>query len=183
MRAIPAGNKTELVGYYVGEKCGCAFTPGQFEALAILNEADEFVAGVVVSRFSGHDCEISCATETSAAWRDTVMRGVFDYVFNQLGCVRCTSITKKGNRKARGFLEGLGFQLEGNLRLGFDGVKDALIYGYLKSECKYLEPLKDQSDGQEHSESPDAPGPLRDGASAGADEQRDGDIERVPKPN
>ena len=138
MRAIPAGEQTDLVGAYVGEKCGCYFEPGMFQALAVLNEEGVFCAGVVISDYRGHDCQISCATETSVAWRDHVVRAVFVYIFDQLGCVRCTSMTKKTNKRTRQFLERLGFKLEGTVRLGFDGVKDALLYGLLASECRYL---------------------------------------------
>jgi hypothetical protein len=139
MRVVPAGQNTELVGRYVAEQCGIEFAFGMYQALAILDDNDVFVAGVVVSEWRGHDCQISCATETSAAWRPTVMTGVFDYVFNQLGCVRCTSITKKSNKRCRDFLTGLGFQLEGRIRLGYDGIKDALVYGLLASECRYIQ--------------------------------------------
>jgi RimJ/RimL family protein N-acetyltransferase len=148
MIVVPAGDKTELVGAYVGEKAGVAFTPGMYQAMAVLNDAGEFVAGVVISDFRGHDCQISCATETSAAWRDNVMRAVFHYIFVQLGCVRCTSITRKNNKRARGFLEGLGFKLEGTIRLGYDGVKDALIYGYLASECQYIQPVEPEPEAE-----------------------------------
>lgn len=145
MIVIPAGDKSDLVGAYVSDKTGISLTPGMYQALAVLNDNNDFVAGVVVSDYRGHDCQISCATETSAAWRDSVMRAVFSYIFLQLGCVRCTSLTRKSNKRARGFLEGLGFKLEGTIRLGYDGVKDALIYGYLASECKYIQPLEPEA--------------------------------------
>jgi RimJ/RimL family protein N-acetyltransferase len=136
---IPAGDNTELVGLYVGDKTGMQFQSGMFTAFAILNGLDEFIGGVVISNYRDHDCEISCAAETSMAWQQGVMRAVFRYIFWQLGCVRVTASTKKGNRKARGFLEGLGFVLEGNLRRAYDGKHDALIYGLLASECRYLD--------------------------------------------
>jgi hypothetical protein len=138
MKCVPAGENTELVGSYVGEKSGCGFEPGMYQALAVINESGDFCAGVVVSDFRGHDCQMSCAAETSVAWRGNVLNTIFEYVFNQLGCARCTAITKKSNRRTREFLERIGFQLEGRLRLGFDGTKDALIYGLLASECPYI---------------------------------------------
>jgi len=143
MKAIPAGERTALVGAYVGEKCGCDFVPGMFQALAILNDNGDFCAGVVISEFRGHDCQISCATETGVAWRDHVVRAVFDYIFIQLGCARCTSITKKGNKRTRAFLEDLGFKHEGTLRRGFDGAQDALLYGLLAEECRYIASERD----------------------------------------
>lgn len=179
MRAVPAGKNTGLVGAYVAERTGCEFQDGMFQALAILDNENQFVGGVVVTDFRGHDCTVSLASENPMAWADSVKRGVFDYIFNQLGCVRVTGITKKGNRKARAFMESLGFQLEGNLRLGFDGIKDALVYGLLARECRYLDAGGFNGDVQEHAETPDPARPMADGASTGGNEQGHGDSERL----
>jgi RimJ/RimL family protein N-acetyltransferase len=138
MIAVPAGDKTPMVLQYVSEKIGVQFNPSMSTAFAVLNDNGEFVAGVVLSNFRVHDIEISCATETSVAWRPHIMRAVFEYVFVQLKCARCTSIVTKGNARCRSFLKGLGFSLEGNVRMGYDGKRDALIYGLLASECRYL---------------------------------------------
>lgn len=138
MLAVPAGDRTAMVCQYIGEKVGRKFDPGMCSAFAILNDKNDFVAGVVISDYRGHDCQISCAAETSAAWRPHIMRAVFGYIFGQLGCVRVTAATRKQNKAARGFLKALGFELEGNVRLGYDGTKDALIYGLLASECRYF---------------------------------------------
>lgn len=142
MRAIPAGPHLELVAKYVAEKAQCDFQPGMYQAMAILDDKGDFCAGVVFHEYRGHDVQISCATETSAAWRPHVMRAVFTYAFKTLGCVRCTSFTTKRNKRCRDFLEGLGFQLEGRIRLGHDGIKDALIYGLLASECVYIQEVE-----------------------------------------
>lgn len=144
MLAVPAAEQTAMVCRYLGEKTGRSFDPGMCSAFAILNDKREFVAGVVISNFRTHDCEISCATETSAAWRPHIMRAVFGYIFGQLGCVRVTAITRKQNKRSRDFLKALGFELEGNVRLGYDGRKDALIYGLLASECRYFGDLNGQ---------------------------------------
>lgn len=176
MIAIPAGNLTEMVGQYLTEKTGATFAPGMFQALAIVNDQRDFVGGVVVSNFRNRSCEISCAADTSAAWRPSVMRAVFTYIFVQLDCVRCTAITMKRNKRARDFLEGLGFVLEGNLRLGYDGKNDALVYGLLASECRYLAvDSGNDTDGQRHSSSASSAGPVRDGGSADAREHLVGD--------
>jgi len=139
MRVIPAGENLELVGKYVGEKCEATFTPGMYQGFVVLNDDGVFNAAIVVSDFRTHDCQLSCASESKFTWRPHVLKAIFEYVFNQLGCVRCTAISKITNKKARAFLEGMGFQLEGKLRLGYDGKKDALIYGLLASECKYID--------------------------------------------
>jgi len=161
---LPAGDNTDLVGRYVTEKTGMALQPGLFQAFAVFNSSHEFIGGVVITNFREYDCEISCAAETSLAWSEDVMRAVFRYTFWQLGCVRCTSITKKGNKRARGFLEALGFVLEGNLRKAYDGKHDALIYGLLASECRYLD-------------DPEEPGLASEGGTGEAFEGDDPDTE------
>lgn len=138
MKAVPAGKFTEMVGEYLNEKVGIKLRPGSYSAMMVVNDDNDFVAGVVFSNFRDTDIEISTASETPLAWRPHVCRAVFKYIFDQLGCVRCTSITTKSNKKARSFLEALGFQLEGNARLGYDGKRDALIYGLLRSECRFI---------------------------------------------
>lgn len=170
MIAIPAtGTVLELVGQYVEERIpGLKLIPGMFSGFAIMSDTDELAAAVVISNFRGTDCEISCASETPLAWRPHVCKAVFSYIFDQLGCVRCTSITTRNNKRTRGFLLSLGFQLEGNLRNGYDGYKDALIYGLLRRECSYVEGL---TDGKEkRAGSPGSTGPDEDGASAGGGE-------------
>lgn len=176
MIAIPAGHLTEMVGQYLNEQTGAEFAPGTYSAMMVVNDDKDFVAGVVFSNFRGTDVEVSCAGETPAAWRPHVCRAIFQYVFDQLGCVRCTSITVKGNKRARDFLTRLGFQLEGNVRLGYDGRRDALIYGLLRSECRFLTDEGDTLNGQEiDPSSTRSAGPGSDGAGAGGGEQGRGD--------
>lgn len=183
MIAQPAGALTEMVGAYLTEKTGAKFAPGMFQALMIVNDKQDFVGGVVVSNFRSRNCEISCAAETSAAWRPTVMRAVFTYIFNQLDCVRCTAITTKRNKRARDFLERLGFVLEGNLRLGYDGKTDALIYGLLASECRYIADERGIEDGEGQPSTASSAGPVRDSASADAAELGGGDSASEPEPD
>lgn len=135
---IPSPEMLSLLASYVNEKTGAVFLPGMFQALTVVNDSGEFCAVVIVANYRQVDCEITCVSETPAAWRPHVCRAVFTYVFDTLGCARCTCITTKANRKARSFLTSLGFQLEGRLRKGIDGVKDALLYGMLRSECRFL---------------------------------------------
>jgi hypothetical protein len=170
MIAVPAGNTTQMVGQYVAEKAGCEFAPGMYTAFAVMDENHEFVAGVVFSNYRKWDIEMSVASETPLAWRPNVLRALYAYVFEQLGCVRCTSITTRSNRKARGFLERLGFQLEGNLRSSYDGRRDALVYGLLRAECRFLADDSEGINEQEHSTGPAAPGPGSDGAGPVSDE-------------
>jgi hypothetical protein len=183
MIALPAGNLTPMVGAYVTEQTGMELQAGMYSAFMIVNDQQDFVAGVVLTNFRKTDIEISCASETPQAWKPTVCKAIFTYVFEQLGCVRCTSITVKGNKRARTFLEGLGFQLEGNVRLGYDGRRDALIYGLLRSECRFLAD-EEHADGEEIGTSgPGSTGPVRDGPSTDRGEPGRGDDAGEPEPD
>jgi RimJ/RimL family protein N-acetyltransferase len=139
MIAVPAtGTQLDAVISYMHEKTGGKFDASLCSGFAVLSDNKEFVAGIVLSNYRTHDIEISCATESSIAWRPHVMKAVFQYVFGQLSCVRCTAIVTKGNKRCREFLNDLGFTLEGNVRNGYDGKRDALIYGLLAAECRYF---------------------------------------------
>jgi len=185
MIVLPAGAFTDKVGAYCMEKIpGLKLDPGMYSAFMVVDDKNDFVGGVVLTNFRGTDIEISCAAETPMAWRHDVCKAIFKYVFEQLNCVRCTSITVKGNRRARGFLEGLGFQLEGNVRLGYDGTKDALIYGLLRSECRYLLDEREPDHGEEiRPASSPATGPGSDSASAIESEHRRGDCPSEHEPD
>jgi hypothetical protein len=150
MRAeIATIEKLPLLCAYMLEKTGVEFDPRTVQGFAVMSDEGKFSAAVLVSnvRCIGNeavDCEISCATETSVSWSPEVCTTVFTYVFAQLGCKRCTSITRKNNTKSRKFLEALNFQLEGCIRKGYDGQKDALVYGLLAEDCEFVRGLNGQ---------------------------------------
>ena len=166
--AVPAGEHTDLVGAYMTEKTGMVLQPGLFTAFMFIDENKDFKGAAVVSNYRVTDCELSTAAETAMAFRPHVFRAVFTYIFEQLGCRRCTCIVRKNNKRGRALVEATGFTLEGNLRKGFDGVRDALIYGLLKEECRFLGAL---DNGEEVSaKSPRRARSRGDGASTRADE-------------
>lgn len=135
---IGEGND-ELVAEYMTQKTGAVFVPGLYKALSLLSDSDEFLGAVMLEGCrQGVDVQMSAAAETPIVWTPEVLYFIFHYVFVILGCARCTALTAKTNKRSRAFLEGLGFVLEGNLRRGYDGRRDALIYGLLRSECRHL---------------------------------------------
>jgi len=67
----------------------------------------------------------------------SLIRLVFNYIFNQLGCHRCTSRISADNDKALSIIKRLGFTEEGRLRQAIDG-QDVVIHGLLRSECRYI---------------------------------------------
>jgi hypothetical protein len=139
MRVVPAiGDALRMVGDYMNGKTGASFREGEYQGFAFLSDSGAFSGAAVISNYRNTDCEVSFAVETPMAHRPHCHRAVFRYIFEQLGCVRCTCITTRNNKAARTLLEKLGFELEGNIRKGYDGRRNALIYGLLATDCKLL---------------------------------------------
>lgn len=140
MKAVPALNDIQkgMVAEYMRQRTGAVFTHGEFQAFAFMSDSGVFQGGAVLNNYRGHDVEISTAAETPMAYRHKVIGAVFQYAFVQLKCVRMTAITTKKNARARAFLESLGFELEGKVRRGYDGRRDALIYGLMAQDCRFL---------------------------------------------
>jgi RimJ/RimL family protein N-acetyltransferase len=139
MKVLAGPTMDSLVSRYLIEKID--FRPtGPFVAFAIYTNDGKFVAGLIVSNFRGSDCEISMAAETATWAKKGIMRYIFSYIFNKMNCIRCTCIVQKvdSSKRTRRFLEGMGFVLEGNLRLAYDGETDALVYGLLRRDCRFL---------------------------------------------
>lgn len=100
---------------------------------------NKLVAGVVFQNQRGDvDIEVVIAA-TDASWAyPATLRTIFNYPFVQLGLVRMTAIIGRKNKRSRRFCEGLGFKQEGCIRRALNGRQDAMIYGLLRNECKFL---------------------------------------------
>lgn len=108
---------------------------GPCQAIGVLNEAGELVAGVVYHSYDP-DCpsvEMSFAA-TARNWLTRgLIRQLMEYPFKRLGCRRVTGCTPKRAKEARGFLDAFGFKREGSIRQAF-GDDDAIISGLLAKE-------------------------------------------------
>ena len=115
-----------------------------------LEEDGEYIAGCLYSNHTGHDVHMHFATASSKCATKRNFRAWFYYPFVQLGCKRVTALVAKPNKRSRKFIERAGFKLEGTARKGFDGIKDACIYGMLFEECRYIKTARDrmQEDGR-----------------------------------
>lgn len=95
-------------------------------------ESERILAAIAFSHWSGPDVEISVAAEPGSASR-RLLNTLFGYVFEQLGCARCTARIRISNQASIALAERLGFQREGVMRQWF-GDEDAVIYGLLRNE-------------------------------------------------
>jgi hypothetical protein len=116
---------------------------GEYTALGVVRRG-KLVGGVVYHNYVEHDIQVSIAVDGASfmPWR-----GLFAYPFGQLGCSRITAMIGRKNKKSRKIAEALGFKLEGVHPKGLDGQQDAMSYGLLKEDCRWI---KDRNNGQEN---------------------------------
>lgn len=91
------------------------------------------------TEFQGQANIVMSAAFDSPAWctRKT-MRRLYGYPFIQIGCRRMTTITRADNVAARSADERMGFIQEGVIRKYFPGDVDAILYGMLREECRWI---------------------------------------------
>tara|TARA_B100000073_G_scaffold346911_1_gene359571 strand:- start:1873 stop:2283 length:411 start_codon:yes stop_codon:yes gene_type:complete len=97
----------------------------------------KLVGAVVFTDYSKNDIHVSVASTNPIWWQRRFLRAMYEYVWNQCGCLRISAMASEVNRKSRKLLERLGFKEEGRLR-NFHGEHDAVVYGQLRSECKWI---------------------------------------------
>lgn len=93
----------------------------------------------------GNDMRVIIVATDPRWCQRNVLKVLFEYVFVTAKCSRLTALIREGNERSVKLCTGLGFRKEGVLRRGYNGKTNALIFGMLRSECKWLE----NSDGKE----------------------------------
>lgn len=129
-------NADEFVATYVASRIPNARF-NQYVALGVVRRG-QFIGGAVFHNYLGHSIEVAIAFDRPDWSYPGTLRQLFSYPFNELGCVRMNAVISRKNKRSRRFVKGLGFKEEGIARKGFDGVDDAVIYGMLRDECKFL---------------------------------------------
>ena len=99
---------------------------------------DQFAGCIAFSHFTGPDARISLCIRDKYAFSRASVEAVMSYAFDYLKLRRLTAMIKISNRRARKLAEQIGFKMEGKHRkVTLDGC-DALLYGLLKEECRYV---------------------------------------------
>lgn len=95
------------------------------------------VAGVVACEFKEwFDAHFSCAVGDRRCLSRRVLRAIFRALFSR--AVRVTALIAPDNDQAISGARRMGFVYEGFLRMGVEGRRDALIFGMLREDCRYL---------------------------------------------
>jgi RimJ/RimL family protein N-acetyltransferase len=90
---------------------------------------------VIFNHYDGVSIELTICAD--GALNRRVMRQMANYAFNDNGVRRVTVRCRAFSRAAR-MAEKAGFVREGRLRQAYANGEDALIYGMLREECRFL---------------------------------------------
>ena len=95
------------------------------------------IAGVILCHFSSpFEAEFNTAVLDPRCVTRRVLRAVFTALFSRV--VRITAQIAPDNTRSLRSVVRMGFKLEGRMRLALDGKRDAVVFGMLKSDCRFL---------------------------------------------
>lgn len=137
MKQVVYEPEGEMIAWAESRIPGCKFRD---DAHAIGIRSDGGLHGVVVfDSFTTTGCWVSVASDGSRQWmtREYIVR-VFAYPFLQLGHPRLNSFVSVNNQDAIRFNESFGFTREGLMRQAGHEGEDLIMYGMLRSECRWL---------------------------------------------
>lgn len=127
-------------------------SPTWFTATA-RNEDGAVVGALVCEFWSGFDCKFSTAVSDEHVITPKLLHVIFDTLFSKVK--RITAEVDPENITSIDRLVRMGFVYEGFKRRGLDGVNDAMIYGMLPEDCKFLTGVRATPSG--HMTQPEGP--------------------------
>lgn len=89
-----------------------------------------------IDRYTGRDCEVFMAGDKGWMTRQ-LLRVFFFYIFDRLGCSRCTGLVEASDSLAIDTAIRFGAQVEGEMRDALPS-GSIMVLGMLKSECRWL---------------------------------------------
>lgn len=125
-----------LIARWIGGRVR-EFAPAGADAAMATIKDGRIVGAVAYQNFRVVDVEMVAAGEPGWLNR-AALHAYFAYPFVQLGCRRVSAICHRKNRRARAFVEKLGWRMEGVHRKAMADGGDAISYGMLREECRWL---------------------------------------------
>ncbi len=127
--------QSAAVAKWAGERLGCSFIE-PFEAVGILNRFNQRVGAAIFNDFADRNIELT--VYGLGAFQRGVCLWMANYCFIQNDCLRVTTRTEASNLYVRKLLEHHGWVKEGTLRDWYGSGDDAIIYGLLREDCRFL---------------------------------------------
>lgn len=131
----------EHIGQYLSAKFPELMTHGEYvphRAVGFVDDEGLLIGGVGLCFENAWDAQLSIHLDNPACLSRGILKQLFTICFDEFRLVRLSCHVKKSNKKARKFVERLNFKLEGVKKRGFDGKRDACIYGLTRDECIWL---------------------------------------------
>jgi len=131
-----------------GDKNGIAMWAGlrlktlfhePFEAIGIVDASGALVGAAIFNDYTGPNVELTLVAPRALS--RAVLRGLAQYAFDWLHAVRVSVHVRAGDRRTIELAIKAGFRTEGVRRRFFGGASeddDAICFGMLKDECRYL---------------------------------------------
>lgn len=131
------GADAEIKHYVANKIRFCTGFDNNATAIGFLKDG-KIIGGVVYHNYDGINIHVSIACENKLWANRKRLHALFFYPFSTLQCERITVTIWRKNKVSRKIAEKLGFVLEGTIRNALPNRRDAMLYGLLKSECKWL---------------------------------------------
>ncbi len=96
----------DMVAQWVSGKIGALISP-PYVAIGATRDEQTLCAGVVFNDYSGHNIEITLASEGKLT--RGAIRGIYHYAFAQVGAGRVTARARRSNKVMRELLPRFGF--------------------------------------------------------------------------
>ena len=107
------------------------------------NERNQIVGVLTMEPRNWFDWHLSCAIRDQRIMSFRLLRTIFRTVFSR--AVRVTALVEPDNERALNQVRRMGFQYEGFIRCGIEGNRDAMMFGMLRRECRFLMPSRKSS--------------------------------------
>ncbi len=132
------GRRDELVEWAEKRIPGCKFRDDA-QTIGLATPDGEIIASTVFDTFSDSSCFVSVAADTSRNWLTRAyLYHCFAYPFIQCDFRRISCVISQSNAASLKFTRACGWAQEGIVRAGgFDG-EDAVLFGMLRRECRWL---------------------------------------------
>jgi hypothetical protein len=157
-----------MVAEWVGKRIGGIDYGGSpSTAIGLIDARGYLLAGTVYTVYTGNDVMMHVAALTPRSMTRGFVEACFLYPFGQLGCSRVTAMVARENQRSHDFVTGIGFVHEGCLREWYEDGQDAILYGMLRRECRWLQPRRTY--GQPESDATGRAALAAHGAPAGRD--------------
>lgn len=126
---------------FISERTGINFVPAypfpESRWFCVTAYDGDRIMGVILCEFINHfEALFNSAVADPRCATKRLLRAVYTALFSRV--VRLTAFIDVDNRRAIRVSTRMGFVVEGLCRLGINGKKDALTFGMLRSDCKFL---------------------------------------------